>query len=295
MRSTGLSTHVTKSPLRLIFSYGLEALGNRRKDLFLIAFIFLLLPDLILSVTWSHVASVGVDFAKAHSNDPAIKIIESVISLVLSHIFPVGAAAILMTCVGILAIARTSVDYFESRPSSVLDVSLRALRTLATKGLGVFVFLVMITPIIAVVPLAGTIGISMLLMLPVTLTVTHKGGFRTAWDTLFLRYAEPTPYGRWPIFLNVLFVAGTFLSLLLTFSLLVNFALVMDVWFEIPAGSLASDLNLLGLKMSLGHFISLLLKAIFDAFWLSVAIPFTAATLHLSTAPKNHVGFEAEV
>ncbi len=295
MRSTGLSTNVTKSPLRLIFSYGLEALGNRRKDLFLIAFIFLLLPDLLLSVTWSHVASLGVDLAKSQSNAPAIQIIENVVSLILSQVFPVGAAAILMGCVGILAIARTSVDYFESRPSSVRDVSVRALRILVTKGLGVFVFLIMIMPIIAVVPLAGTIGISMLLMLPVTLTVTHKGGFRTAWDTLFLRYAEPTPYGRWPIFLNVLFVAGTFLSLLLTFSLIVNFGLVMDVWLEIPAGSLESDVNFLGLKMSLGHFVSLLLKTIFDAFWLAVAIPFTAATLHLSTAPKNHVGFETEV
>jgi hypothetical protein len=293
MRSTGLSTNVAKTTLRLIFDYGLEALGNRRKELFFIAFIFIFLPQLVFTLAWAEVARVGVESLQQLPTKPPIAIIEGIIDLISEYVLSAGAGAFLLGFIGVLAMARTSVDYFESRPSGFGSVLARAGRVFLTKGLGTFLFLAMILPVLAILPLLRAIAVSMLLMLPITLVVSHKGGFRTAWDTLFLKYGAVSRFGRWPIFFNVLTFSGIFLTLLFASIMLIDFLKVMDTWLVIPAGLLESELKLLDYKIGSGEFIAQILSMIWNTIWFAIAMPFAAATYHLSTMPEDHVTFEA--
>jgi len=293
MRSTGLSTNVAKTTLRLIFDYGLEALGNRRKELFFIAFIFIFLPQVVFTLAWAEVARVGVQSLSELPAKPPIAIIEGIIDLLSEYVLSAGAAAFLLGLLGVLAMARTSVDYFESRPSGLGSVLARAGRVFLIKGLGTFLFLAMILPVLAILPLLRAIAVSMLLMLPITLVVSHKGGFRTAWDTLFLKYGAVSRFGRWPIFFNVLTFSGIFLTLLFASIMLIDFLKVMDTWLVIPAGILESELQILDYKVGSGEFIAQILTIIWNTIWFAAAMPFAAATYHLSTMPEDHVTFEA--
>ena len=293
MRSTGLSTNVTKTTLRLIFDYGLEALGNRRKELFFIAFIFIFLPQVVFTLAWAEVARVGVESLRDLPSKPPIAIIEGIIDLLSEYVLSAGAGAFLLGLMGVLAMARTSVDYFESRPSSLGSVLARAGRVFLTKGLGTFIFLAILLPVLAILPLLRAIAVSMLLMLPVTLVVSHKGGFRTAWDTLFLKYGAASRFGRWPIFFNVLTFSGIFLTLLFAFIMLIDFFKVIDTWLVIPADLLEGELHLLDYRIGWGEFIALVLTLIWNTLWFTVAMPFAAATYHLSTMSEDHVTFEA--
>ena len=288
-----MSTNVAKTTLRLIFDYGLEALGNRRKELFFIAFIFIFLPQVVFTLAWAEVARVGVQSLSELPAKPPIAIIEGIIDLLSEYVLSAGAAAFLLGLLGVLAMARTSVDYFESRPSGLGSVLARAGRVFLIKGLGTFLFLAMILPVLAILPLLRAIAVSMLLMLPITLVVSHKGGFRTAWDTLFLKYGAVSRFGRWPIFFNVLTFSGIFLTLLFASIMLIDFLKVMDTWLVIPAGILESELQILDYKVGSGEFIAQILTIIWNTIWFAAAMPFAAATYHLSTMPEDHVTFEA--
>jgi hypothetical protein len=293
MRSTGLSTNVAKTTPRLIFNYGLEALTNRRKELFFIAFIFIFLPQLTLSLAWAEVARVGVESLRELATKPPIVVLEGIIDLLSEYVLSAGIGAFLLGLLGLLALARTSVDYFESRPSSFVDVVARAGRVLLTKGLGTFLFLAVLLPLLAILPLLRAIALSMLLMLPITLVVSHKGGFRTTWDTLFLKYGSLSRFGRWPIFFNVLTFSGIFLTLLFAFIMLIDFLKVIDTWLVIPAGLLEGEVQLFNYKIGWGEFITQILTLVWNTAWFAIAMPFAAATYHLSTMPEDHVNFEA--
>lgn len=293
MRSQGLSTNVGRTTLRLIYDYGLEALSNRRKDLFFIAFIFILLPQLGLSLAWAEVARRGVASLDDLSVKSPIAVVEGIINLFSYYILTSGIVSFLLTTLGVLALARTSMDYFESRPSTIGNVLARSSRIFLTKGLGALLFIVILLPILAILPLLRAIALSMLLMLPITLVVSHRGGFKTAWDTLFLKYGASTRFGRWPIFFNVLTFSGIFLTLLFAFIMLIDFAKVIDTWLVIPAGILESEIQISNYKMAWGEMVTQILSLIWDTAWFAVAMPFAAATYHLSTIPEDHVAFEA--
>lgn len=289
-----MSTHVAKSSLSLIFRYGAEALGNRRKDLFFIALVFILIPQFALLIAWAQASDQAVSLLTELSAKPPIVILEKLLNSITGPIATTGTLVFFLGIIGILSLARTCVDYFESRPTSITNVCLRALRVLVTKGLGTLVFFVILLPVLAIMPLVRAIVISMLIMLPVTLVSSPLGGFRTAWDTLFIKYASRTKFGRWPIFINILSFAGIFLTVLFAVTILIEASSIIDIWFGFKAGFLETDVNLFGIKMAAGVFIAKILSLLWNALWVTIMIPFAAAAYHLSTIPHDHVGFETE-
>jgi hypothetical protein len=293
MRSTSLSTHVAKSSLRLIFDYGTQALSNRRKELFFIAFIFLFLPQIALTLVWAETSRTALESLAQLSASSPLAVFETVIQLLSNSLLPVGFLTLLLSLLGILALAQTSVDYFESKPSPIGNVLKRAGKRLLTKGLGTFLFFIVLFPVLAVLPLLRAVALSMLMMLPITLLVSDKGGFRTSWDTLFLKYSGTTRFGRWPIFFNVLSFAGIFLTILFGFIILIDFLKIVDTWLSIPAGLLESEVKIYNYNFGFAEFVAQLMILILNSAWFAVAMPFAAATYHLSTTPEDHVRFEA--
>ena len=294
MRSLGLSTHVAKSTLRLIFNYGYEALTNRRKDLFLIAFIFVFLPQVLLNLAWAESAKLGAEHLQELSTKSTLQVLSDIYESVATRAIATGVLATILGAIGVLALARTSVDYFESRPSLFSNVLKRSLWIFVRKGIGTLIFLLILLPIFAH-PLLRAISISMLVMLPITLVVSQKGGFMTTWDTLFVTYAKNTRLGRLPTFFNVLAFSGLFLTSLFLVSLMIESIQVVDTLLVIPAGILESDLPIFNYKIGFAQFVGQSLSLIWMCIWMTIVIPFAAAAYHLSTAPDDHVTFEASV
>ena len=286
-----MSTNLPKTNLALIFHYGREALGNRRKDLLLITVIFILVPNLLAYLAWQSTAIQAVDALNSMTNMPAITEIESLFATVSSLIVAPSLAFGVLKILGILTLARSCVDYFESRPGSIGSVISRAGRVLLTKGLGVVLILIIISPVIFLMPFLRALAMSMLVMLPVTLVAGGNGGLRTTWETIFLKYATTTSFGRWPVFINVLSVTGIFLTALFGVSLLIDQISVLDTIFEMPAGILDKTISIPGIQMNAGLLISGLMNLIWESFAITMIIPFTAAIYHLSTAPSDHVPF----
>lgn len=77
MRSIRLSTHHTKTNFRQIFEYGAEALGNRRKELILIALVFLVLPQVILAAAWAQASADAVAILGNWTNKAPIDVLEA--------------------------------------------------------------------------------------------------------------------------------------------------------------------------------------------------------------------------
>ena len=290
-----MSTTHAKTSLTDIFKYGYEALKNRRKDLFLISLCFLLLPQLAATMAWGTAAASTVWSLQAFQDlSPKLQF-QAVLMLFSSKIVISTFFATTMGLLGILALARSSVDYFESFPGTLKQVCLRSVRVLVTKGLGCFLLLAMVLPTLVLMPLLRAVAMSMLVMLPVTLVTGALGGFRTGWDTLFLRYATKTSFGRWPIFVNVLSVAGIFLTLFFGVSLLIEYISIADTLLDIPAGFLGHTLHINGLSINGGIALTNILQVLWECFAITAVIPFTAAIYHLSTVPAGHVPFEATV
>ena len=294
MRSIRLSTQHPKTPLRQILEYGVEALGNRRKELILIGLVFLLLPQLLLALAWAYASTDAVMLLQDWASKPPLDLIEIVWGTTVSRVAPAFFLSFLMGLIGILALARTCVDYFESRPATFGDIILRALRTLFTKGLGAGIFLIILLPVLSLMPLLRAVALSLLVMLPVTLVSSPHGGFRTSWDTLFLKYAMKTRFGRWPVFINILSVSGLFLTVMFALSFLIEASSIADTWLGLPAGIFETELNLIVSKISFGALFSKLLTIFWNSLWLALLMPFAAAALHISTIPGDHVTFEAE-
>ena len=290
-----MSTAHAKTTLTEIFKYGYEALQNRRKDLFLISLCFLVVPNLAAAIAWGSAAAVTVPtLASLQSLSPRLQF-EAILQIVSNRVLGVTFFATIMGILGVLALARSSVDYFESFPGTFKQVSKRSLRVLLTKGLGCFFLLAMVLPALLLMPLLRAVAMSMLVMLPVTLVTGTQGGFRTGWDTLLLRYANQTKFGRWPTFVNVLSVAGIFLTLFFGVSLIIEYLAVADTVLEIPAGFLASNLQVGAFTLNGGLALSSLLQILWESFALAAIVPFTAAIYHLSTVPAGHVAFETTV
>ena len=157
--------------------------------------------------------------------------------------------------------------------------------------MGSLFFFAILLPSLVVVPLIQSVALSMLVMLPVTLVASGNGGLRTTWETIFLKYATTTSFGRWPVFINVLSVTGIFLTALFGVSLLIDQISVLDTIFEMPAGILDKTISIPGIQMNAGLLISGLMNLIWESFAITMIIPFTAAIYHLSTAPSDHVPF----
>jgi len=291
MRSCRLSTNLPRTNLKLIFDYGRQALGNRRKDLFLIALTFLVLPQIALLLVWGQASTDAVAIMDSWREKSSLQIIEDVFSSVSTQVFGWTALATILGLVGVLTLARTCVDYFESRPATIGNTSARAVRVLLTKGFGSAFLLALMMPILAVLPLLRAVAISLLVMLPITLVTSPNGGFKTTWDSIFLKYATKTLYGRWPTFINVLTVTGLFLTALFGVGLLLDMASVVDTIMEIDDQILGREIKFSGVKIGFGNLISESLYIIWESTWIALLCPFTAATYHLVTLPQDHVGF----
>ena len=295
MRSFRLSTKLPKTNLAIIFKYGVEALSNRRKDLLLITFMFIMLPQILAFFMWNMTASEATLSLGSLTQIKLIDQIETFFAAISSRVLGWAIISGGLGVVGILTLARTSVDYFESRPGPVFDVTKRALRVLLTKGPGALLLLILVMPVLVLMPLLRAVAMSMLVMLPVTLVAGAGGGFRTAWDTLFLKYANRTDFGRWPVFINVLSVTGIFLTVFFAVSMGIETLAVLDTIFGIPAGILATDFHVAQFSVNGGRFISAAVGILWESLAIAVIVPFTAATYHLSTVPDGHVDFETTV
>jgi hypothetical protein len=294
MRSPDLSTNLQRPNLARILSNGREAFGNRRKNLFSIAFLLIFCPQLLVLLAWGQAASSVkqrlVDTATLSPLDQAL----TIFSDIGGNIAWPTLLGFLCVATGVLALAQTSVDYFESRPEKLSQTLLRALRVLITKGFGVLLLLLILLPALTIMPLLRAVALSMLVMLPVTLVASLTGGFKTTWDTLFLRYATHTKYGRWPIFINVLSVSGVFLTALFGVSILIESLGMLDIWLDIPAGILERDLTVLGMQWNVGQGLSQVLTLVWESLAVAMIMPFTAALYQMSTIPQEHTPFETE-
>jgi len=252
------------------------------------------LPQFIVVFAWGRVASGVQQQLQAAASLSPLQQTVAIFSGTSSQLIMPMFLAMLLVILGILALARTSVDYFESRPQGIVQTIMGAMRTLITKGLGAFLLLVFLLPVLTIMPLLRAVALSMLVMLPVTLVAGATGGFKTTWDTLFLRYATQTKYGRWPVFINVLSIAGVFLTALFGISILIESLPTIDTWFEFPAGLLERDLKFFGLEINWGQFLSQITALIWESLALAIIMPFTAALYQLSTVPEEHTPFETE-
>lgn len=290
-----MSTDLPKSGLLAILSYGKEALTNRYKDLFLISFLFVFLPQLFAVVCWVLAAETSVANMNSWSNLAPLALVEAMIAFISSKVMFPTLIAIVMGSIGMLALARSSVDYFESRPGTVKSVLTRSIRVFLTKGIGVVLLFALIMPMLSMLPMLRAVALSLLLMLPVTLVTSASGGFITTWDTLTLRYAMQTRLGRWPVFINVLSINGLFLSLLFAVALGIDSISTFDVLLERPAGFLGSEFEIAGMKYHSGTMITDFLGCIWEALAMTVLMPFTAAIFHFATLPSDHVNFETQI
>ncbi len=290
-----MSTKLPKTSLALIFKYGAEALSNRRKDLLLIAFMFILLPQILSFFIWNMASLEATNSLPRLAGPNLIDQIEVFFTGISSRVLVWSLISGVLGLTGVLTLARTSVDYFESRPGPLVEVTKRAIRILLTKGPGALLLLMMVLPVLVLMPLLRAVAMSMLVMLPVTLVAGSGGGFKTAWDTLFLKYASKTSFGRWPIFINVLSITGIFLTLFFVVSIGIEASAVLDTIIEIPAGILDVDLSAAGISVNAGQLISTVVGILWESLAIMVIIPFTAATYHLSTVPEGHVDFETSV
>jgi hypothetical protein len=291
MRSFRLSTKLQRVQLSVITNYGREACGNRRKDLFLIALFLLVLPDLLDLLTWQQASAKTVLAFKGMGDLAPMAQMEALASFVSSQVTMPIIVLNIVKILGILMLARTSVDYFESRPSPLKTVATRSLRTLLTKGLGTLVFLIIAVPATSIVPFLFVITMSLLVMLPVTLISSSHGGFKTSKDTLFLNYAAGMPGGKMPVFMNILPVTGFFITAMIGVTFLLDQIPVLDVILEIPAGFFSHEVHLFGSAMNLARLCADILIIFWQALCVSVAMPFTAAIYHLTTAPEGHEDF----
>jgi hypothetical protein len=294
MRSSQLSRHHPKASLQQIFSYGLEALTNRRKNLFLLSFWFIFLPQLMavyaFLLTATSIEKAIADTSSLAPLDQFMSLFNGIGQRILLPSLVAGG----LFFVGMLSLARTSVDYFESKPESIPSAIMRSMRVLLTKGLGAGLMLIIITPALTLMPLLRAIGISMLLMLPVTLVASSSGGFKSTWDTLWLRYTSPTAFGRWPVFVNVLSVTGLFISLFFLGGFLIEKIPVLDTIMGTSAGFLEKNVAVLGGVMNAGWLIAAMTGLIWEAGLLAVMMPFLASVYHLTTTPEGHTPFQAE-
>ena len=144
MRSFRLSTKLPKTNLAMIFKYGVEALSNRRKDLLLITFLFIMLPQILAFFIWNMTASEATLTLGSLTQVKLIDQIETFFAAISSRVLGWAIISGGLGVIGILTLARTSVDYFESRPGPVFDVTKRALRVLLTKGPGALLLLILV-------------------------------------------------------------------------------------------------------------------------------------------------------
>ena len=286
-----MSTRLQRVQLSVITNYGREALGNRRKELFLIALFLLVIPDLLDLFIWQKASTLTVQAFKGMSHLAPLAQIEALASVTSSQVTLPIIIISLVKVLGVLMLARTTVDYFESRPSPLRSVASRSARTLLTKGIGALIFMMIAVPLTSVIPFLFVITMSLLVMLPVTLVSSSHGGFRTSMDTLFLKYAATARGGKMAIFMNILPVTGFFLTTMIGMTFLLNQVPVLDVLLEIPAGFFAKDISFLEGSINAARFLADVLIIFWQALSLAVVIPFTGAIYHLTTAPEDHEEF----
>ena len=290
-----MSTSHPKPSLAVIFKYGREALQNRRKDLFFISIVFLVAPQLVVFFAWGSASTQAVKaLATLENLSPRLQL-EGVFNLISTKVILASLFAGGMGMIGILALARSCVDYFESRPETFRNVVFRAVMVFFKKGIGCLLLIAMVFPTLVLLPLLRAVAMSMLVMLPVTLVAGPSGGFKTGWDTLFLKYANQSASGRWPVFVTVLSVTGVFLTSLFGVSMLIELIGIADTLLELPAGLLATNLHLGGISINSGMALSGFLGLLWECFAIAVILPFTAAIYHLSTVPAGHVPFETAI
>lgn len=291
-----MSTRLQNVQLTDIWSYGREAFANRRKELFLIALFFLVLPEAMDLFVWNLAATKTVLALSEPLSRAPIDQLEYLFSVAASMIAPPAIALGLLKTIGVLMLARTSIDYFESQPRPLGSVAFRSISVLIKKGLGTLLALAVILPITSLIPFVAVITLSLLVMLPVTMVTSSKGGFRTSFDTLFLNYTTAARVGgKLPIFMNIVTVAGFFLTLTLGIEFLIELSPELDLLLQTPSGFFGQDINFFGIEMNAAKFIANCLNILWESSATAMIIPFTAAIYHLTTAPEGHQDFQTVI
>lgn len=191
--------------------------------------------------------------------------------------------AVILTLIGTLAVAHLCWDYFEQQPSTVTNAVSRGARTLLRKGFGVLIMLTVIMFFTSLLTILRVVGLCLLVMLPVELAAGHHGGMKSVWHTLLLKYSAKTPFGRWPIFSNMMTLGGTALSLVFLCQLGLAYLGDIDVVMGIAAGKWIEPIHLIGGgTVSFASLIQHVLELLIDTTVITLTMPFAAALRHFS-------------
>lgn len=277
--STPVTSHTQRNNLSVIFHYGKECLLNRWKLLLNITFFLIFLPRLLSSLVFSQSAKTYVDHIKsgALSSGNLIQTWENLVATDLQRGTAASMISLILILLGVLALARASVDYFEQRPSSVATSLQAAARALFLKGFGAAIMLVFVLLPSSVLALLRVVVLCLLVMLPLELVAGHKGGMRSVLDVLFLKYAVKGPLGKWPVFSNVMTVGGLSLSIMFLLQLMLVYMLDADVAFGFKSDWWVEQISIFGGTISRSHLIFRILELFFDAGVIALAMPFVAS------------------
>lgn len=283
--STTVRNFRTRSHLAAIFHYGREALLNRWKMLAMCSFLLIFLPRFVAFFAFS---SGAQSFARATeegalSRGNLIDEMTALSSATLEKPLVLYLMSLVLTVIGVFALAHMSWDYFEQNPSTFKNAVTRSFKTFLRKGLSAFVAVAFILFFSSPLTILRVVVLCLLVMLPVELVAGHQGGMKSVWHALFLKYSARTPLGRWPIFSNMMTVGGTVLSLAFLVQLGLAYLSDIDVFVGMAAGKWHDQIHLWGGgTVSFAFLVQHILELIFDALILGASMPFIAALRYLS-------------
>jgi hypothetical protein len=263
---------------------GYHALQNKKFNLLKVAFWCIFLPQFLFVLCINSASQNAVKNLVKSNNSDKLQLFFSVFEQ-LSSSFAIPFTVTTITCfIGVLMMARISHNYFLSRQESNFQTLKISGFILAKKGLGTFTMLALLLPILTLIPMIRAITMSLLFMLPMILICESKGGFKTVWNTIFLRYALPQQ-PKWHIFINVLTISGLLLSFYLGLNVVIEWIPTADLLFDFDQSIFERSINFGPLSLNSGIFVSQLLSLSLESITIAATIPFTAAIYQHVTHP----------
>ena len=285
--STPVGGSAPRTSLGALVHYGRECLGNRWKMLFSLGFALLFVPRVVAVFFFSRGASSYSESVRggALASGNLLTALSELAGEKLQSGMIFSGLAFLLVLLGSLAIAKACTDYFDEKPTSIASAFITGARTLATKGIGAGVMLVLILIPASIMTLLRVIVLCLLIVLPLEMVAGRRGGVLSVVEVLRLGYVTAPGRSKWPIFSNIMTIGG----LAMSFMFLVQMGLALGVDLDLSGSAgfawLSWPLNLYGAQMSLGFLMAHLTEIFFDSVLITCVMPFAAALRH--TAREN--------
>lgn len=293
LKGNSLKAQLPRQGILLVFHYGKECLMNRYKLLLTLAFMFVLLPQLLAFFVESRGVHGYVEAIRLGALSEG-NVLEAWLNLSAQHLQSglwASFGCFLLGVLGVLALARASADYFEQRPSTISSTTKEASKALLFKGFGALVMLILILIPTSVLAILRVIVMCLLVMLPLELVAGPRGGLRSVWDTVFLNYANTNPRGKWPVFSNMMTVGGMALSLLFLIQLGFVYFLDLDIYLAVTSSWWTNTNSFLGITAAKNQLLAQVLQIILRTLLVAAVFPFVAALRYFS----QHATFQTEV